>query len=110
MEFRKMRNFRLKRRKMRKNASQSRVSQAPKPSQNTNPVDDALAEHLRQAEHHLIEAINLFSRPRGPIREVTYLRRLTEAQEAITWLYRKELVRIRGPLKPARKSRRPRKR
>jgi hypothetical protein len=65
-------------------------------------VDDELAEHLKQAEHHLIGAITLFSGPRRPTREGTYLRRLTGAQETITWLYRQELIRIRGPFKPKR--------
>jgi hypothetical protein len=65
-------------------------------------VDDELAEHLRQAEHHLIGAITLFSGPRRPNREGGYLKRLTGAQETITWLYRQELIRIRGPLKPKR--------
>lgn len=62
-------------------------------------VDDELADHLKEAEHHLIAAINLFSRPRRPLREVQYLKRLTGAQETVTALYRQELVRIRGPLK-----------
>lgn len=72
------------------------------PTPNPKSVDDELAEHLKQAEHHLIEAINLFSRPRRPIREVRYLKRLTGAQETITALYREELVRIRGPLRSKR--------
>jgi hypothetical protein len=62
-------------------------------------ADDALAEHLKQAEHHLIEAVNLFSGPKKPDRRVEYLQRLNRAQEAITGLYREELVRIRGPIK-----------
>lgn len=65
-------------------------------------VDDELAEHLKQAEHHLIGAVKLFYGPVTPNRRVGYLRRLTGAQEAITWLYREELIRIRGPLKPKR--------
>lgn len=68
----------------------------PLPSKST---DDELADHLKEAEHHLIAAINLFSGPRRPIREVRYLIRLKGAQETITALYRQELVRIRGPLK-----------
>jgi hypothetical protein len=63
-------------------------------------VDDLLAEHLKQAEHHLIEAIHLFSRPKSPVRDSMYLKRLGGAQETITALYRGELVRMRGPLKP----------
>lgn len=62
-------------------------------------ADDELAEHLKQAEHHLIEAVKLFSGPRRPVRGGGYYSRLEKAQEAITWLYREELVRIRGPLK-----------
>jgi hypothetical protein len=64
--------------------------------------DDELTDHLKEAEHHLIAAINLFSGPRRPLREVRYLIRLKGAQETITALYRQELVRIRGPLKPPR--------
>lgn len=63
-------------------------------------VDDLLAEHLKQAEHHVIEAINLFSRSVKPVRDPGYLKRLGGAQETITALYRGELVRIRGELKP----------
>lgn len=63
-------------------------------------ADDELAEHLKEAEYHLIEAINLFSRPLRPLREARYLKRLGGAQETVTALYRAELIRIRGPLKP----------
>jgi hypothetical protein len=63
--------------------------------------DDLLAEHLKQAEYHVIEAINLFSEhPKPPVRDTMYLKRLGGAQETITALYRGELVRMRGPLKP----------
>jgi hypothetical protein len=62
-------------------------------------VDDQLAEHLKIAEHHVIEAVNLFSGPRKPDRRVEYYQRLNRAQETITGLYREELVRIRGPIK-----------
>lgn len=68
-------------------------------------VDHELAEHLKQAEHHLIEAIKLFSRPRNPQREAWYLERLERAQIAVTGLYRAELLRIRGPLKAPRSRR-----
>lgn len=73
----------------------AKAHQAPKVALN---VDDQLVEHLKQAEHHLIEAVKLFSGPRRPNRVPTYLERLQRAQEAITGLYREELVRIRGPL------------
>jgi hypothetical protein len=63
-------------------------------------VDTELADHLKEAEHHLIEAINLFARPKSPVRDTFYLKRLGGAQETITALYRGELVRMRGPLKP----------
>lgn len=63
-------------------------------------VDDELAEHLKQAEYHLIEAVCLFARDKKPIREGWYLKRLGGAQETVTALYRGELIRIRGPLKP----------
>lgn len=66
-------------------------------------VDAELAEHLKEAENHLVKAVELFLRPSGPNRRVGYLSRLTGAQEAITGLYREELLRIRGPLKPRRK-------
>lgn len=68
--------------------------------------DDLLAEHLKQAEHHIIEGIKLFSEhPKPPVRDAMYQKRLGGAQETITALYRTELVRIRGELKPP-KSRR----
>jgi hypothetical protein len=65
----------------------------------TNAVDAELAEHLKQAEYHLIAAVKLFSGHRPPSRVGTYLQRLERAQEAITGLYREELVRIRGPVR-----------
>lgn len=65
-------------------------------------VDDELTEHLKQAEDHLIEAVILFSRPRKPVRRGGYQQRLIQAQEAITGLYREELVRIRGEVRPPR--------
>lgn len=64
--------------------------------------DEQLSEHLEKAEHHLIEAVKLFSGPRMVSRRVGYQKRLENAQEAITGLYREELVRIRGPLKQKR--------
>lgn len=82
--------------KMRNNAKKLKSVPSPKPKS----VDDELADHLKEAEHHLIEAINLFSRPRRPLREARYLKRLGGAQETVTTLYRAELIRIRGPLKP----------
>jgi hypothetical protein len=62
-------------------------------------VDDQLAEHLKEAEHHLIEAVKLFSGDPKPIRGAGYLKRLGGAQETVTTLYRGELVRIRGEFK-----------
>lgn len=62
-------------------------------------VDDLLAEHLKQAEDHLIEAVKLFYGTRKPQRVGGYLERLERAQIAITGLYREELVRIRGPVR-----------
>lgn len=75
----------------------NQLKSVPPPS-----VDDELADHLKEAEHHIISAINLFSGSKKPLREVGYLKRLEGAQETITALYRLELVRIRGPLKPPR--------
>lgn len=63
--------------------------------------DDALAHHLEQAEKHLIEAVKLFARKHKPIRHPEYVARLTRTQEMVTWLYREELIRIRGPIKNA---------
>ncbi len=63
-------------------------------------IDDELAEHLKQAEHHVVEAVKLFSGQSKPIRHAGYYRRLNRAQEMITGLYREELIRIRGPHKP----------
>jgi hypothetical protein len=62
-------------------------------------VDDQLADHLKQAEDHLIGAVKLLSGPRNALRRESYCRRLISAQETITALYREELVRIRGPLR-----------
>lgn len=89
--------FTQERRKMPKTASKvvPKVYQKPKVALS---LDDQLTEHLKQAEHHLIEAVKLFSRPRHPNRVPTYLQRLQRAQETITALYREELVRVRGPL------------
>lgn len=89
---------------MQKNGSKvvpraARRAPKPKPAPVPVSVDDALSEHMKQAEHHLIEAVNLFSGPRKPERRVEYLSRLNRAQEAVTGLYREELVRIRGPIK-----------
>lgn len=84
---------------MRQNARH--LKSVPIPKQ-TPSVDDELAEHLMQAEHHLIGAVNLFSRASRPVREGGYQKRLIGAQETITSLYRQELVRIRGPLRAPR--------
>lgn len=62
-------------------------------------ADEQLAEHLKQAEAHLIAAVELFSRKHKPHRTTAYLKRLTQAQELVTSLFREELVRMRGPLK-----------
>lgn len=62
-------------------------------------MDDQLAEHLRKAEEALIAALELFLGDARPTRRAGYQERLERAQEAITALYREELVRIRGPLK-----------
>lgn len=66
-------------------------------------VDDQLAEHLRHAEEALIGAVKLFSDHESLSRRVGYFSRLAKAQEAITALYREELVRMRGPMSPKRK-------
>src|SRR3954469_18926094 len=58
---------------------------------NSKTVDNELADHLKEAEHHLIEAIQLFARPKSPVREPGYLKRLGGAQETVTALYRGEL-------------------
>ena len=64
-------------------------------------VDQLLADHLEQAEDHLIKAVKLFARKVGPERNKDYLPRLVRAQEMVTVLMREELIRIRGPLKVA---------
>jgi hypothetical protein len=61
--------------------------------------DDELADHLKKAEHHLIEAVKLFSEKNPPNRVSAYINRLGRAQELVTGLYREELIRIRGPIK-----------
>ena len=63
--------------------------------------DDKLAHHLEQAEIHLIEAVKLFARKHRPDRHPDFVARLTRAQETVTWLYREELIRIRGPIQNA---------
>ena len=60
-------------------------------------VDDQLSEHLKEAETHLIGAVNLFAERKQLDRRVGYLSRLVRAQELVTGLYREELVRKRGP-------------
>jgi hypothetical protein len=61
--------------------------------------DQELADHLKQAEHHLIAAVKLFEKRTHPQRTHDYVARLTRAQEMTTHLFREELVRIRGPIK-----------
>lgn len=61
--------------------------------------DKELTFHLEQAEEHLIKALRLFERTVKPERHKDYVGRLTRAQELVTWLYREELIRIRGPIK-----------
>ena len=68
----------------------------PRSSKKSLPIDDQLAEHLEQAEHHLIGAVNLFLEKKQLSRRTGYFTRLNRAQELITGLYREELVRQRG--------------
>lgn len=65
-------------------------------------LDDQLAEHLRVAEEHLIAAVELFTKKHRPDRTAGYQDKLTKAQEAVTALFREELVRMRGPMKVRR--------
>jgi hypothetical protein len=67
-------------------------------------IDDQLTNHLREAENHLIAAVKLFARKAPPERHKDYLPRLVRAQEGVTTLLREELIRIRGPLRAARKA------
>jgi len=69
----------------------------------TTSIDKELTEHLKQAEHHLIGAVKLFSEEKKLSRRVGYYSRLIRAQETITGLYREELVRVRGPQRLKRK-------
>lgn len=62
-------------------------------------TDQQLADHLRKAEEHLIEAVKLFEQKKAPKRTLDYIARLIRAQEGVTHLMREELVRIRGPIK-----------
>lgn len=71
----------------------------PVPKKPTS-VDERLAEHINQAETHLIAAVELFLGEEKPKRREGYQGRLTQAQEAITALNMEELVRIRGPQRP----------
>lgn len=61
--------------------------------------DQQLADHLEQAEEHLIEAVKLFEEKNPPKRTLDYMAKLSRTQEAVTSLFREELVRIRGPIK-----------
>lgn len=61
--------------------------------------DQQLADHLKHAEEHLIEAVKLFEQKQHPQRTLEYVKRLIRAQEAVTSLFREELVRMRGPIK-----------
>ena len=62
-------------------------------------VDDQLTEHLKEAEHHLIGAVELFAEKKQLSRRTGYFTRLVRSQETITGLYREELVRQRGALR-----------
>lgn len=93
----------LERCKMRKTATKVITKQVQRTAKTTKSVDDELAEYLRQAEDALIGAVKLFSGHPRPSRRVDYEKTLKRAQEAITTLYREELVRIRGPIKIWRK-------
>lgn len=62
-------------------------------------ADRELADHLRHAEEHLIEAVKLFEEKKPPKRTLDYMAKLGRVQETVTSLYREELVRIRGPIK-----------
>jgi hypothetical protein len=66
--------------------------------------DDKLAWHLEHAEAHLIEAVKTFELNPRPERHADYVSRLTRAQEMVTVLFREELIRIRGPIKVAARS------
>ena len=70
-----------------------------------NLADVRLADHLKQAEEHLIEAVRLFEQQNRPDRTQHYVERLTRAQELVTSLFREELIRIRGPIKIAARKR-----
>lgn len=72
---------------------------APAAKQVGMSVDQLLAHHLKKAEEHLIEAVKLFARKHPPQRHPEYVARLTRTQELVTWLFREELIRIRGPIK-----------
>ena len=61
--------------------------------------DQQLADHLQKAEEHLIEAVRLFEEKKPPKPTLDYMAKLLRVQEAVTSLYREELVRIRGPIK-----------
>lgn len=63
-------------------------------------VDDELSECLKIAEDALIRAVNLFSGQLKPNRRAGYQQSLKRAQEAITGLYREELVLKRGHMTP----------
>lgn len=78
----------------------------PKKAPVRTETENQLAEHLRLAEDHLVKAVELFLGDSKLSRRVGYLTRLVGAQEAITALYREELLLIRGPIKIAVKRKR----
>jgi hypothetical protein len=63
----------------------------------TSKVDKQLGEHLKQAEDHLIQAVNLFTEDQKLSRRVGYFSRLVRVQEMATSVRQEELVWIRGP-------------
>jgi hypothetical protein len=62
-------------------------------------VDEKLTFHLKNAEEHLIAALELFGMEYKPERHKDYVKRLERAQLLVTGLVREELIRIRGPVK-----------
>lgn len=64
--------------------------------------DHQFAQHLEQAENHLISAVELFGQAKKPDRNEMFVKRLVRAQETVTSLRAEELVRIRGPIRPPR--------
>ena len=78
----------------------SAVRRRAAPPKIPKTVDEQMGLHLKEAEDHLVKAIELFSGHPKPSLGVEYLTRLSGAQEGVTAVRRAFLVLERGVLRP----------